>query len=92
MRRVDLRTRKRSVVPRGRGMLNAKHEMSGDVWIGKSLELHSPHLLRPPCPPCPLSPPHPLPFLRPSPRPAAIRSASQMAFKFETINEAQSYL
>ena len=31
-------------------------------------------------------------FLRPSPRPAAIRSKRQMSFKFETINEAQSYL
>jgi hypothetical protein len=35
MRRVGLRTRKRSGVRR-RERLNAKHEMSGDTWIGES--------------------------------------------------------
>jgi hypothetical protein len=36
MRRVDLRTRKRDGVLRRREKLNAKHEMSGDTWIGES--------------------------------------------------------
>ena len=43
----------------------------GDLG-GDSLGLYSRHLLHPPHPPYLPSPSHPPPFLRPSPRPAAI--------------------